>query len=128
MPPNQRHYYKLQTPALFESWRRRSPTASNSRSGVAFYQPHPADGEAIGRFCAQGYTELGDGPILWQFMPTKQFERDDSRAFSALLPTSRDGIVLRHALRSAIASAAANSSRSPAANVGTSSPTVKTIR
>jgi len=57
-------------------------------------------GEAIGRFCAQGITELGDklGPILWQLAPTKRFDQEELLAFLMLLPTSRDGIVLRHAL------------------------------
>jgi uncharacterized protein YecE (DUF72 family) len=56
--------------------------------------------EAIGRFSAQGFTELGDklGPIMWQLAPTKVFDPDEIRAFLALLPTSRDGIALRHAL------------------------------
>ena len=57
-------------------------------------------GESIGKFCAQGFTELGDklGPILWQLAPTKRFDPDELRAFLMLLPTSRDGIALRHAL------------------------------
>ena len=56
--------------------------------------------ESIGKFCAQGFTELGDklGPILWQLAPTKKFDADEIRAFLALLPTSREGIPLRHAL------------------------------
>jgi uncharacterized protein YecE (DUF72 family) len=35
---------------------------------------------------------------LWQLAPTKAFDPDEIRAFLALLPTSRDGIALRHAL------------------------------
>ena len=56
--------------------------------------------EAIGKFCAQGFTELGDklGPILWQLAPTKKFDADEIRAFLMLLPPSREGIPLRHAL------------------------------
>ncbi len=57
-------------------------------------------GESIGKFCAQGFTELGDklGPILWQLAPTKRFDPEELRAFLMLLPVSRDGIALRHAL------------------------------
>jgi uncharacterized protein YecE (DUF72 family) len=56
--------------------------------------------ESIGKFCAQGFTELGDklGPILWQLAPTKKFDADEIREFLMLLPTSREGIPLRHAL------------------------------
>jgi uncharacterized protein YecE (DUF72 family) len=97
-------YYKMQTPALFERWGRMVPDGFKFAIKASRFCTNRrilADaGESIGRFCAQGFTELGDklGPILWQFMPTKQFERDDFRAFLALLPASRDGIVLRHAL------------------------------
>lgn len=57
-------------------------------------------GEGIERFLAQGLTELGDklGPILWQLAATKRFEPDDFAAFMALLPASRDGVRLRHAI------------------------------
>ena len=56
--------------------------------------------EAVGRFCAQGFTELGDklGPINWQLAPTKRFDPEEIRAFLALLPARRDGLELRHAL------------------------------
>lgn len=58
-------------------------------------------GESIGRFVAQGITELGPklGPILWQFMPTRRFDPDDIRAFLALLPAEHDGVRLRHAIQ-----------------------------
>ena len=57
-------------------------------------------GEGIERFLAQGLTELGDklGPIVWQLAATKRFEPDDLAAFLALLPASRDGVRLRHAI------------------------------
>src|SRR5690606_29122731 len=34
----------------------------------------------------------------WQLAPTKKFDPDEIRAFLALLPTSRDGMRLRHAI------------------------------
>jgi hypothetical protein len=57
-------------------------------------------GEAVERFCGQGFTELGDrlGPILWQFMATKKFDPEDFRRFPALLPRSQAGVPLRHAV------------------------------
>ena len=84
--------------------RRACPTASASRSRPRASAPTARmlgeAAESIGKFCAQGFTELGDklGPILWQLAPTKKFDADEIRAFLTLLPTSRDGITLRHAL------------------------------
>ena len=56
--------------------------------------------ESVQRFVHSGLGELGDklGPILWQFMPTKRFERDDFSAFLDLLPENLDERPLRHAL------------------------------
>jgi uncharacterized protein YecE (DUF72 family) len=97
-------YYKTQSPGLFARWAKLVPdgfTFAVKASRFCTNRRVLAEaGESIGKFCAQGFTELGDklGPILWQFMPTKQFDRDDFRAFLMLLPTSRDGIALRHAV------------------------------
>lgn len=57
-------------------------------------------GEGIERFLGQGLTELGPklGPILWQLAPTKRFEPDDFAAFLQMLPSTRDGVRLRHAV------------------------------
>ena len=57
-------------------------------------------GESIARFTGQGIVELGDklGPILWQFMPTRKFDREDFAAFLQLLPYKQDGVRLRHAV------------------------------
>src|SRR5258706_3319427 len=43
-------------------------------------------GESIGRFMAQGLTQLGGklGPINWQFMTSKKFEPEDFGAFLSL--------------------------------------------
>src|SRR3546814_3160380 len=43
-------------------------------------------------------SDLRIGPILWQFMATKQFDRDDFAAFLDLLPETQDGLPLRHAI------------------------------
>lgn len=57
-------------------------------------------GPSIAKFLDQGIAELGPklGPILWQFMGTKKFERDDFAAFVDLLPEEQEGVTLRHAL------------------------------
>ncbi|WP_374573440.1 DUF72 domain-containing protein [Phenylobacterium sp. J367] len=49
-------------------------------------------------FLNQGLTELGDrlGPILWQFAPTKKFDRDEFAGFLALLPERLEGLPLKH--------------------------------
>jgi uncharacterized protein YecE (DUF72 family) len=97
-------YYKTQSPELFARWAGAVPAGFKFAIKASRFCTNRrvlADaGESIGKFCAQGFTELGDklGPILWQFAPTKQFDGDDFRAFLMLLPTSRDGIVLRHAV------------------------------
>ncbi len=58
-------------------------------------------GESIAKFVGQGIVELGDklGPILWQFMATKKFDRQDFGAFLKLLPSSHEGVKLRHAIQ-----------------------------
>ena len=57
-------------------------------------------GPAIDKFLSQGLTDLGPklGPINWQFAATKRFDPDDVAAFLELLPDTRDGVPLRHAL------------------------------
>lgn len=97
-------FYKLQTPELFERWGRMVPAGFKfaiKASRFCTNRKNLGDAaEAIGKFCAQGFTELGDklGPILWQLAPTKIFNADEISAFLALLPASRDGVRLRHAI------------------------------
>lgn len=57
-------------------------------------------GDSVAKFVNQGIAELGPklGPILWQFMATKKFDREDFGAFLKLLPASVDGVNLRHAI------------------------------
>jgi len=97
-------YYRTQKPETFARWAAMVPDGFKfALKASRFCTNRRVLGEAaesIGKFCAQGFTELGDklGPILWQFAPTKQFDIEDMRAFLMLLPTSRDGLALRHAL------------------------------
>jgi len=97
-------FYKLQTPELFERWGAMVPDGFKFAIKASRFCTNRRNlgdaGEAIGKFCAQGFTRLGGklGPILWQLAPTKRFDAGELLAFLMLLPTSRDGIALRHAL------------------------------
>ena len=97
-------YYGTMSPATFAKWAASVPDGFKfALKASRFCTNRKKLGEAaesIGKFCAQGFTELGDklGPILWQLAPTKKFDPDEIRNFLMLLPTSRDGMTLRHAL------------------------------
>jgi uncharacterized protein YecE (DUF72 family) len=95
-------YYSSQKPATFAKWAAAVPDGfvfSLKASRFCTNRKVLAEaGESIERFVGQGITELGDhlGPILWQFATTKKFDPDDFGAFLKLLPSSRDGLALRH--------------------------------
>ena len=97
-------YYKLQKPELFAKWRDLVPAGFKFAIKGSRYCSNRRvlgeGGEGIERFCAQGFTELGDklGPILWQFMATKKFDPEDFAAFLKLLPAKQAGVTLRHAV------------------------------
>lgn len=97
-------YYKLQKPELFARWAKAVPhefTFAVKASRYCTNRKLLAEaGEAVEKFCAQGITELGEklGPILWQFMGTKQLDAEDFGAFLKLLPAKQDGVPLRHAI------------------------------
>jgi uncharacterized protein YecE (DUF72 family) len=97
-------YYKLQKPELFARWGKTVPDGFKFAIKASRFCSNRKvlgeAGEAIERFCGQGFTELGDklGPILWQFMGTKQFDPEDFRAFLALLPSEIAGVPIRHAV------------------------------
>ncbi|MBX3562527.1 MAG: DUF72 domain-containing protein [Sphingomonas sp.] len=97
-------YYRTQKPELFARWAKAVPDGFQFALKASRFCTNRRNlgeaAESIGKFCAQGFTELGErlGPILWQLAPTKKFDPDEIRAFFALLPTSRDGIRLRHAI------------------------------
>jgi uncharacterized protein YecE (DUF72 family) len=97
-------FYKLQSPELFERWGKAVPDGFKFAIKASRFCTNRKvlgeAGEAIGRFVAQGFTNLDDklGPILWQLAHTKRFDPDEIGAFLALLPASQDGVALRHAL------------------------------
>ena len=97
-------YYSTMKSASFKKWHADTPddfVFSLKASRFATNRRVLADaGESIARFVGSGISELGNklGPIVWQFMPTKQFEASDFEAFLALLPQAVDGRKLRHVM------------------------------
>ena len=97
-------YHSLHRPEDFARWAAQTPpdfvfTVKASRFCTNRKILAEA-GESVGRFFAQGLTELGPrlGPILWQFMPTKRFDPADFAGFLDLLPRELAGRRLRHAV------------------------------
>ena len=103
-------YRQRFSPGVFAAWARQTPEgfrftlkgsmACSNRRRLG------ETGEAMAAFFDQGIEELGDrlGPILWQFMPAKSFDRDDVAAFLDLLPDRVRGRPVRHCLESRHAS------------------------
>lgn len=97
-------YYRSMKPELFRKWADMVPddfSFAVKASRFCTNRRVLADAaESVGKFLDQGITELGPklGPILWQFMATKKFDREDFAGFLKLLPAERDGLRLYHAL------------------------------
>lgn len=97
-------YYSSQKPETFANWAASVPNGfkfSVKASRFATNRRVLAEGAgSIEKFLTQGLTNLGDrlGPIHWQFMATKKFDRDDFAGFLDLLPATQDGVRLRHAI------------------------------
>jgi len=78
-------YYRTQRPELFARWAQAVPDGFQfalKASRFCTNRRNLAEGaESIGKFCAQGFTELGDklGPILWQLAPTKRFDPEQKK-------------------------------------------------
>jgi len=97
-------YYGSQKPESFANWAKAVPDGfkfSVKASRFATNRKVLAEGAgSVEKFLTQGLAALGDrlGPILWQFMATKRFERDDFARFLDLLPATQDGLPLQHVL------------------------------
>lgn len=97
-------FYGRQKPKSWETWGSIAPEGFQyavKASRFCVMRARLAEGqEGIANFFAQGLSALGSklGPILWQFAPRRQFDRDDIAAFIDLLPDKVDGLKLRHAL------------------------------
>jgi uncharacterized protein YecE (DUF72 family) len=98
-------YYSGFKPATFEGWAKTAPDgfvfALKASRFCTNRKVLAEAGDSIAKFVGQGIVELGDklGPILWQFMATKKFDADDFGAFLKLLPTTHEGVKLRHAVQ-----------------------------
>jgi uncharacterized protein YecE (DUF72 family) len=97
-------YYSSQKPETFAKWRASTPDGfvfSVKASRFSTNRRVLAEAkESVDRFLGQGIVELGDrlGPINWQFMGTKKFDREDFAAFIDLLPEKLEGLALRHVM------------------------------
>lgn len=97
-------FYRVQSADSFRRWAAATPQAFVFAIKGSRYCTNrkvlAEAGESLERFFGQGLTELGDklGPIMWQFAAGKRFDPDDFAAFLSMLPASRDGVPLRHAV------------------------------
>ncbi|MEH3102989.1 MAG: DUF72 domain-containing protein [Sphingomonas phyllosphaerae] len=98
-------FYSSFKPATFAGWRETAPEGFVFALKASRYcvtrKVLAEAGESIARFVGQGIVELGDmlGPILWQLPATRKFDADDIAAFLKLLPASKAGLPLRHAIQ-----------------------------
>ena len=97
-------YYSTMKPESFRTWHDEAPDDFVFSLKATRYATNrkllSTAGESIERFIGSGLTELGEklGPIVWQFMPTKQFDPEDFEAFLALLPKKEGSHALRHVM------------------------------
>ena len=97
-------YYSTFKPPTFAKWHSETPDgfmfSLKAHRFATNRRVLAQAGDAIARFVDSGIAELKDklGPIVWQFMPTQQFEPGDFEAFLALLPKAVEGLQLRHVL------------------------------
>ncbi|HZK89066.1 MAG TPA: DUF72 domain-containing protein [Stellaceae bacterium] len=97
-------FYRLQTPASYRRWRDETPddfvfTLKGSRF-ITHRNDLATAAPFMERFFASGMVELGSklGPILWQFMPSLQFDAGNVAAFLEALPKRLGNRKLRHVL------------------------------
>lgn len=97
-------FYGRQKPESFRKWRDTVPEGFVFGMKASRFTTHRRDlaeaGDSVKAFLVSGITELGPkmGPILWQFPPTRAFDREAFAAFLGFLPPEQDGIRLRHAI------------------------------
>jgi uncharacterized protein YecE (DUF72 family) len=97
-------YYSTFKPETFRKWHDDTPADFMFSLKASRFSTNrkllAGAGESIQRFIDSGVAELGDklGPIVWQFMPTKQFDAEDFEAFLSLLPGKEGSRVLRHVM------------------------------
>ncbi len=97
-------FYGRQKPESYLKWRDATPDGFVFAVKASRFTTHKKDlaaaGDSVTAFLVSGITLLGPklGPILWQFPPTRRFDREAFAAFLALLPAQQDGLRLRHVI------------------------------
>jgi uncharacterized protein YecE (DUF72 family) len=97
-------FYRLQTPASYKRWHDEAPDDFVFSLKGSRFITHRNDlataAPFMERFFASGMTELGPklGPIVWQFMPSLQFDAGNVGAFLDALPKTLSNRTLRHVL------------------------------
>ena len=97
-------FYRAQTPKVYAKWRDETPPgfvfSLKAPRQVAEVRKLAGAGTLIRGFLFGGLAEFGDrlGPIVWQFPPSRRFERGDFATFLEQLPRELNGRALRHAL------------------------------
>ena len=97
-------FYRLQKPAVFAKWRDDTPedfVFSIKAPRYLTYRKVLSEAvDSVPRFLASGLSELQQklGPILWQLPPSLRFDAADLGKFLEVLPTTLDGVPLRHVL------------------------------
>ena len=97
-------YYGSQKPASFMKWHDETPDdfifAVKGPRFTTNRRILAEAGESIEQFFKTGVSELKTklGPINWQFATSKRFDPEDFAAFLKLLPSSVDGLAIRHAV------------------------------
>jgi len=97
-------FYGLQKPATFQRWHDATPEdflfAVKAPRFVTGRRDLATAASGIERFLDSGVWKLAAklGPINWQLAPGKPFVAAEIDAFLSLLPSTREGIPLRHAI------------------------------
>jgi len=97
-------FYRLQNPTSYKKWCDETPddfvfSLKGSRF-IAYRSDLSTAAPFMERFFASGMSELGPklGPILWQFIPSLQFDEANVAAFLEALPKRLGNHRLRHVL------------------------------
>lgn len=97
-------FYGRQSPKSWAGWAAAAPEGFQfaiKGSRFCVTRPRMADAaEGVGNFLAQGLSALGPklGPILWMLAARRRLDHDDMAAFFRLLPTTLEGVPLRHVI------------------------------
>ncbi|HET9834789.1 MAG TPA: DUF72 domain-containing protein [Rhodanobacteraceae bacterium] len=97
-------FYRAQKPSVYAKWRDETPPgfvfSLKAPRHIAEVRKLAGAGALVRGFVFGGLDAFEDklGPIVWQFPPSRMFERDDFAAFLDLLPRELDGAPLRHVL------------------------------